>query len=69
MRIYSNDNVGIQSQLFGCLCIKIYNRFDYVVMYFTLSFVPMEVLNIKEVVIYCDRCIFSLGTCERGENR
>ena len=47
MRIYSNDNVGIQSQLFGCLCIKIYNRFDYVVMYFTLSFVPMEVLKHK----------------------
>ena len=58
MRIYSNDNVGIQSQLFGCLCIKIYNRFDYGVMYFTLSFVAMEVLNIKELVIYCDCSLY-----------
>ena len=28
----------------------------------------VEVVNIKEV-IYCDCCIFSLGTYERGEER
>ena len=33
MRIYSNDDVGIQSKLSGCLCIKIYNRFDYGVVH------------------------------------
>ena len=66
MRIYSSNNVGIQSQLSGCLY---YNRFDYGVMYITLNFVAMEILNIKELVIYCDCCIFSLGTHERGEDR
>ena len=27
------------------------------------------IVNIKELVIYCDCCIFSLGTCEGGEER
>ena len=59
MRIYSNDNVEYNH---NCLVvyvrIKIYNRFDYGIMYFTLSFVAMEVLNIKELVIYCDCLLY-----------
>ena len=34
--ISANNNVGIQSQLSGCVCIKFYDRFDYGVSFIIL---------------------------------